>query len=101
MKRNDYPVSRSDYKLYPFDVLTEANIIRRDVPFRARPSSRSTSERAIIHDHGLLNFQVRRAIIYFRIANSVLSGFAILRYPRNVWRPIEKYVREKSGVLLL
>lgn len=96
MKRNDYPVSRSDYKLYPFDVLTEADVIRRDVPFRARSSSRSTSERAIIHDHGLLNFQVRRAIIYFRIANSVLSGSAVLRYPRNVWHSVERYVREKK-----
>lgn len=29
MKRNDYLVSRSDYKLYPFDGLTQANVIRR------------------------------------------------------------------------
>lgn len=72
MNRNYYPVSRSDYKLYPFKNLAEANVIRRMYPpFRARSSSRSTSERTIIHDRGLLNFQKLHTIIYFGIANSV------------------------------
>lgn len=99
MKRNYYPMSRRDYKLYSFESFTQADLIRRMYPrfpklalqFRKNDNSWSWFTESL--KNGVSVIYSVNFLLY------ILSNCMVLRYLYKTFYPLTKGKHEEKSML--